>query len=166
MYFRSKNQDGFTLIELIVIIVLLAIIAAVAIPRLGDVTSMKAAATAEKIKSDIRYAQELAMTQNRSYRVYFNTSPAPASGYAVVNNANGNGTWGEAGEFAPDPSGKGNLSVTLNSGDYAGVTVSTPAGGYIEFNSLGRPTVGGGVTITVLPGGYNLTISSETGAVN
>ena len=76
MYFRSKNQDGFTLIELIVIIVLLAIIAAVAIPRLGDVTSMKAAATSEKIKSDIRYAQELAMTQNRSYRVYFNTSPA------------------------------------------------------------------------------------------
>mgnify|MGYP001562287724 CR=1 FL=1 len=164
MYFRSKNQDGFTLIELIVIIVLLAIIAAVAIPRLGDVASMKAAATSEKIKSDIRYAQELAMTQNRSYRVYFNTSPAPASGYAVVNNANGNGTWGEAGEFAPDPSGKGNLSVTLNSGDYAGVTASSSVNP-IEFNSLGRPT-GGATTITVSPGSYTITISAETGAVN
>src|SRR4030065_108487 len=113
-----KNQHGFTLIELVIIIVLLAIIAAVAIPRMGDVTSMKAAATAEKLKSDIRYAQELAMTQNRSYRVYFNTAPAPAAGYAVVNNADGDGNWGEAGEFAPDPAGKGNLSVTLNSGDY------------------------------------------------
>jgi len=161
-----KNQHGFTLIELVVIIVLLAILAAVAIPRLGDVASTKAAATAAKIKSDIRYAQELAMTRNRSYRVYFNSAPAPASGYAVVNDANNNGAWGEAGEFAPDPSGKGNLSVTLNSGDYAGVTASLSAGSYISFNSLGRPTTGGGATITMSPGGYTITIFAETGAVN
>ena len=160
-----KNQHGFTLIELVIIIVLLAIIAAVAIPRMGDVTSMKAAATAEKLKSDIRYAQELAMTQNRSYRVYFNTAPAPAAGYAVVNNADGDGNWGEAGEFAPDPAGKGNLSVTLNSGDYAGVTASNTAGADpIEFNSLGRPA-GGATTVTVSPNG-SITISAETGAVN
>lgn len=159
-----KNQHGFTLIELVIIIVLLAILAAVAIPRMGDVASTKAAATAEKIKSDIRYAQELAMTQNRSYRVYFNASPAPASGYAVVNDANNNGTWGEAGEFAPDPTGKGNLSVTLNSGDYAGVTASSSVNP-IEFNSLGRPT-GGATTITVSPGSYTITIFAETGAVN
>lgn len=161
-----KNQHGFTLIELVIIIVVLAIIAAVAIPRLGDVASTKAAATAEKIKSDIRYAQELAMTQNRSYRVYFNGAPAPASGYAVVNNADGDANWGEAGEFAPDPSGKGDLSITLNSGDYAGVTASLSSGSYIAFNSLGRPTTGGGATITMLPGGYTITVSAETGAVN
>jgi Tfp pilus assembly protein FimT len=160
-----KNESGFTLIELIILITVLVILAAVAIPRFSDVASTKAAATAEKLKSNIRYAQELAMTQNRSYRVYFNTSPAPAAGYAVVNNADGDANWGEAGEFAQDPALTGNLSVTLNSGDYAGVTVSTPAGGYIEFNSLGRPTVGGGVIITVSPGSYTLTISSETGAV-
>lgn len=164
-YFQVRNQHGFTLIELIIIIVVLAIIAAVAIPRLGDVTSMKAAATSEKIKSDIRYAQELAMTQNRSYRVYFNTSPAPSpDGYAVVNNADGDANWGEAGEFAPDPSGKGNLSVTLNSGDYAGVTASSSVNP-IEFNSLGKPT-GGATTITVSPGSYTITIFAETGAVN
>ncbi len=164
-----KNQHGFTLIELVVIIIVLAIIAAVAIPRLGDVTSMKSGAAAEKIKSDIRYAQELAMTQNRSYRVYFNASPAPASGYAVVNDADGDGNWGEAGEFAPDPTGKGNLSVTLNSGDYAGVTASLSAGSYISFNSLGRPTTGGGVSIQVEANTVpvtTFTVTSETGAVN
>jgi MSHA pilin protein MshC len=159
-----RNQSGFTLIELVMIIVILAIIAAVAIPRMGDVTSMKAAATAEKIKSDIRYAQELAMTRNRSYRVYFNSAPAPGSGYAVVNDANNNGTWGEAGEFAQDPTGSGNLSVTLNAGDYAGVTASSSVNP-IEFNSLGRPT-GGATTITVSPGGYTITVAAETGAVN
>lgn len=163
----SKINDsyGFTLIEAVLIILLLAILAAVAIPRMGAVTDTKAAATAGKIKSDIRYAQELAMTRNQRYRVYFNTSPAPTpDGYAVVNDADGDGNWGEAGEFAQDPTLSGNLSVTLNSGDYAGVTV-TPTG-YIEFNSLGRPTVGGGTTITVFPGSYNLTIYDETGAVN
>ena len=162
--FQVKNQHGFTLIELIAIIIVLAIIAAVAIPRLGDVTSMKSGATAGKLKSDIRYAQELAMTQNRRCRVYFNTSPAPASGYAVVNDANGNGNWGEAGEFAPDPTGKGDLTVTLNSGDYAGVTASSSVNP-IEFNSLGRPT-GGATTVTISPGGYTITIAAETGAVN
>jgi prepilin-type N-terminal cleavage/methylation domain-containing protein len=161
-----KNQHGFTLIELVIIIVVLAIIAAVAIPRLGDVASTKAAATAEKIKSDIRYAQELAMTRNRSYRVYFNAAPAPGSGYAIVYDADGDGNWGEVGEFASDPSGKGDLSITLNSGDYAGVTASLSAGSYIAFNSLGRPTTGGGATITMSPGGYTIIISAETGAVN
>jgi MSHA pilin protein MshC len=159
-----KNQHGFTLIELVIIIVLLAIIAAVAIPRMGDVTSMKAAATAEKLKSDIRYAQELAMTQNRSYRVYLNSGPAPNPGYAVVYDTSG-GAWTSFG-YAQDPTGKGNLSVTLNSGDYTGVTASLSAGSYIAFNSLGRPTTGGGTTITVSPGGYTMTVSAETGAVN
>lgn len=165
-----KNQSGFTLIELVIIIVVLAIIAAVAIPRLGDVTSMKAAATAAKIKSDIRYAQELAMTRNRRTRVYFNGGLAPAQGYAV---AIDNSVLGTCSSFAvvADPTGSGNLSVTLSSGDYAGITVSANC---LEYNSLGKPyTCGAGTcsstasgsSITVNPGGYSLTVSAETGAV-
>lgn len=164
-----KSQHGFTLIELVVIIVLLAIIAAVAIPRLGDVTSMKAAATAAKIKSDIRYAQELAMTRNQHVCVYFNTAPALNPGYAVytiASNTNNNGTWcDDAGIVAQDPTGKGGLSVEF-SGDYAGVTASSSVNP-IEFNSLGRPT-GGATTITVNPSvpPLTVTVSAETGAVN
>jgi hypothetical protein len=104
------------------------------------------------------------MTQNRRYRVFFNTAPSPNPGYVVVNDANGNGTWGEAGESALDPAGGGNLSVTLNAGQYAGITVSTPAGGSIEFNSLGVPTAAAVLTIT--PGGQTVTIIAQTGAVN
>ncbi|HEU4436577.1 MAG TPA: prepilin-type N-terminal cleavage/methylation domain-containing protein, partial [candidate division Zixibacteria bacterium] len=33
MFHQSKNQSGFTLIELVIIIVVLGILAAVAIPR-------------------------------------------------------------------------------------------------------------------------------------
>ena len=161
------NQRGFTLIELVMIIVLVGIIAFTVAPRLGDTTSTNSSAFADKLRADIRYAQNLAMTENQRYRVYVNTAPSPApNGYAVMNDTNGNGTWGEAGEIAQDPAGTGSLSVTLNTGKYSGITVSTPAGGYIEFNSLGSPTVGGGAVVTVSPGGSTVTITVQTGAVN
>lgn len=87
------------------------------------------------------------MVRNLRHRVYFNAAPAPASGYAVVNNADGDATWGEAGEVAVDPvSNAANLSVTLNTGDYAGITISAVGftGSYIEFNSLGASFDGAG----------------------
>ena len=152
-----------------VVIVLIGIIAVFVAPKLGDVTSTKAGAFASKLRVDIRYAQNLAMSQNRRYRVYFNTAPAPNPGYAVVNDADGNTTWGEVGEVALDPAGSGNLNVTLNAGQYAEITVSTPAGGFIEFDSLGAPTVGGGVVLTVIANGVaagTMTITAQTGAVN
>jgi MSHA pilin protein MshC len=163
------DQKGFTLIELVMVLVLIGILAVFVAPRLGDVTSSKAGAFRDKLRADIRYAQDLAMTWNQRHRVFFNTNPAPNPGYAVVNDANGNGTWGEAGEIAPDPAGNGNLNVTLNAGQYAGITVSTPAGGFIEFDSLGAPTVGGGVVLTVFANGVaagTMTITAQTGAVN
>lgn len=163
------NHKGFTLIELVMVLVLIGILAVFAAPRLGDISTIKADAFVDKLRSEIRYAQNLAMSQNRRYRVYFNTAPAPNPGYAVVNDANGNGTWGEAGEIARDPAGSGNLNVTLNAGEYAGITVSTPVGGFIEFTSLGAPTVGGGAAITVfanLVAAGTMTITAQTGAVN
>jgi prepilin-type N-terminal cleavage/methylation domain-containing protein len=163
----GMNQKGFTLVELVMVIILLAITAMAVIPRIGDVTASKASVFVEKIRADIRYAQNLATTQNRRYRVYVNTPPGPPSGYAVVNDANGNGTWGEAGEIAADPSGGGPLSITLAAGQYAGITVSTPPGGYFEFNSLGAATVGGGSAIVVNGNpALTVTVAGVTGAVN
>jgi prepilin-type N-terminal cleavage/methylation domain-containing protein len=160
------NRKGFTLIELVIIIILIAIVAVVVAPKLGDVTTTKASSFRDKLKTDIRYAQDLAMTRNTRYRVYFNGSGAgaPANGYIIVSDSNANGTWGETGEIAMDPAGGGNLSVTLNTGQYAGITVSTPAGGFIEFNSLGVPTAA--VTLTITPGGQTVTVTAQTGAVN
>jgi MSHA pilin protein MshC len=152
------NCKGFTFIELIMLIVLIGIIAVYAGPRLGNLTDTKAGAFVDKLRADIRYAQNLAMTRNQQYRVYFNGSGggAPASGYSVVNNATG--------ETALDPAGGGNLIVTLNTGNYAGITVSTPAGGFIEFNALGAPTAA--ATVTIAPGSQQVTIAAQTGAVN
>lgn len=163
------TQKGFTLIEFVMVIVLIGILAVFAAPRLGNITSTNAGSFTDKLRADIRYAQNLAMSQNKRYRVYFNTAPSPNPGYAVVNDANGNGTWGEGGEVALDPAGSGNLNVTVNTGQYAGITVSTPAGGYVEFNSLGVLTAASNVTITVyanLVAAGTVTVTAQTGAVN
>jgi MSHA pilin protein MshC len=166
------NHRGFTLIELVMVIVLIGIVAVFAAPRLGNITSTKAGAFVDKLRADVRYAQSLAMSQNRRYRVYFNAAPSPTPGYAVVNDATGNGIWGEAGEFAADPAGTGNLSVTL-SGQYAGITFSTVgfSGNYVEFNSLGVPFDNVGAltvnkNVIISPGGATVTVTAQTGAVN
>jgi MSHA pilin protein MshC len=157
------KNNGFTLIELVMVLVLIGIIAVFVAPQLGSITGTNASAFKDKLRADIRYAQNLAMSQNKRYRVYFNTNPpSPASGYAVVFDTSGGG-WTTFG-FAQDPAGGGNLSVTLNTGNYAGITVSTPAGGFVEFNSLGAPTAA--ATITITPGGQQVTITAQTGAVN
>jgi MSHA pilin protein MshC len=169
------KRNGFTLIELVMVIVLIGILAVIAAPKLPNITTTNAGAFADKLRADIRYAQDLAMARGLRYRVYFNAVPAPAQGYAVVNDANGNGTWGEAGEIASDPAGSGNLTVTLNTGNYAGITISVVGftGSYVEFNSLGVPFDGGGVlaaakSVTATGGTANwtVTVQAQTGAVN
>ncbi|WDT77129.1 MAG: type II secretion system protein [Candidatus Manganitrophus sp.] len=174
---RPSREAGFTLIELVIIIVLVTILAATAIPRAANMAGTKAAAAARKLQSDIVYAQQLAMVQNQRYRVYFNANPAPASGYAVVNDAApANGTWGEAGEFAVDPvNSGGNLSVALNAGSYAGITISVIgfSGSYVEFNTLGVPYDSGGAlaaakSVSVTGGGFTrtVTVQPSTGRVS
>lgn len=175
-FMRRHGNNGFTLIELVIILIVLGIIAAVAIPRLADTTSLKASATARKLRSDIAYAQELAMTRNLRTRVYFNgtgTAPAP-QGYAVVidNSASGN-----CASFAAvtDPAGGGSLGVTLDSGDYAGIT-AVPSMTCLEYDSLGRPydcianlavcsATAGGMSITFSPSGTVVTVTNQTGKV-
>ncbi|HWR73762.1 MAG TPA: GspH/FimT family pseudopilin [Nitrospirota bacterium] len=161
-----KNSKGVTLVELIVILVLIGILAVFVAPRMTDVTATKAGAFSDKLRADIRHARNLAMTENRRYRVYVNSAPAPASGYAVVSDKDGDGNWGEAGagEIAFDPAGSGGLVVTLNTGEYTGITLAPNA--IIEFDSTGRPTLGGGTVLTVSPGGGTVTVIDQTGAVN
>lgn len=171
----SVDSKGFTLVELVLILLILAIVAVAVMPSVGNMTGMRVTTTARQLQSDIAYAQSLAMTGGQRYRVYFNLAPAPAAGYAVVNNADGDATWGEASEFARDPVGGGSLSVTLNTGGYAGVTISAVgfAGSYVEFDTLGRPYSSAGLlaattSVTLAGGSITQTVSvvQQTGRVS
>ncbi len=170
----DTSEQGFTLTEHVIILVIVGIVAVAAMPRLGDTTGIKASATARKLQSDIAFAQSLAMTQGQRYRVYFNLTPAPAQGYAVVNNVDGDAAWGEVGEVARDPVGGSPLSVTLNSGDFTGITISAVgfAAQYVEFDTLGRPFSNGvplaAATAVSVAGGSvtrTVTVTHQTGHV-
>ena len=170
------DRKGFTLIELVMVLVLIGIMAAVVIPKLGNMTGTKAAAFMDKLRADIRYAQNLAMTRNLRSRVYFNgTGGAPASGYAVVSD-----TTSTCSAFI-DPVIGGPVRVTLGTGDYANIAI-VPGMNCLEYDALGRPynctiapapaacsTTLSGMVITVQASAATvgtLTITTQTGAVN
>jgi len=159
------NQKGFTLIELVMILVLIGILAVFVAPRLPNITASHAISFSDKLRADIRYAQNLAMTRNARYRIYFNSAPSPNPGYAVTDST---------AAIVQDPAGGGNLSVTLNAGDYTGITgiAMAPLYTFIEFDSLGRPYDNAGsllaaaVILTISPGAVTISITPQTGAVN
>lgn len=158
-------KKGFTVIELIMVMVVVAILAAAAAPSLLKGSgSVSALAFAKKLRSDIRYAQTLAMHRHRldtpasanpefRYRIRFNVADPGcpyAAQYNIVNDADNNGLWGEdpngggAVESARNPStGDAYFCVRLDSGDFSGFTIGADFGGAepgtLEFDTYGRP---------------------------
>lgn len=168
------NHKGFTLIELVMVLVLIGIVAVFVAPRLGNITTTNAGALRDKLRADIRYAQNLAMMKNNRTRVTLTNTT-----YAVTQD---NSAASDCGSFAAvtDPAGEGNLSVVLDTGNYAGITI-TPSINCLEYDSLGRPyncdgvvsppcsTVPLAVTMTADVNGdatMRVSVTIQTGAVN
>ena len=166
-------RNGFTLIELILVIVLIGIVAVFAAPRLGNITVTNAGAFTDKLRADTRYAQNLAMTGNTRTRVVFTTTSYEVRSSATATCSSFN--------TAMDPATGSPLQVTLNTGTYAGITLSGTA--CLEYDSLGRPydcasapapglcaTSLSGMVITVIANGATtvgtVTVTAQTGAVN
>lgn len=59
------------MVELIVVIVLIGIIGTIAVSRFFERSTFDTAAWAEQVKSTLRYAQKVAVAQNRSVYVHF-----------------------------------------------------------------------------------------------
>jgi prepilin-type N-terminal cleavage/methylation domain-containing protein len=171
------NRNGFTLLELVMILVIVAIIAVVAYPRMTDVAGTNAAAFVDKLRADIRYAQDWATTTNKRCRVYFNgTGTAPAAGYAVVQD---NSALSNCSAFIPvtDPALSGNLIITLNTGQYRGITVA-PTITCLEYDPRGQSyncsanlaicsSTAAGMTVDVNgSAAMRVTVTTQTGAVN
>jgi prepilin-type N-terminal cleavage/methylation domain-containing protein len=65
----TRNQRGFTLIEIVVVLVLISIIAATVFTRSITTDQVNFGAQTEKIKSHIRYAQSMAMKRSEIWGI-------------------------------------------------------------------------------------------------
>ena len=72
---RRRGQDGFTIVELVVVAGLAGIVAAIAVPRVPRMVAVYDAANmASQIALDLRLARERAVTTNAKARLSFSTT--------------------------------------------------------------------------------------------
>jgi prepilin-type N-terminal cleavage/methylation domain-containing protein len=139
---------GFTLVELVLVVALLGILSLYTIPRLVP-SNAGLDAAARKIQSDIVYAQSLAMSRGVPHGVNFTAGGA----YVVY----------QTSPATPivDPLTRSPFSENLSRYGRSRVTAAYR----VEFNTLGRPTLGGGGGVTIENGGTvrSVQITAETG---
>lgn len=142
---------GFTLIEAIMVIAILAILAYVSAASFTPALSYKKAAAAAKIRSDLQYAQSLAMMTRQACGVTFSGNT-----YVVFEN-------GSASDPAVDPVTRQDYTISMDSGDYAGVTISTDFGGtsVVQFDREGTPTDGNGSALPSAESSRRVTVGGD-----
>lgn len=168
-------RNGFTMVELVTVMVVMGILGAIGASRFFDDKAFTGRAYADQAKSLVRYAQKLAIAQNRL--VFVRATPA---GFAVCFKAN----CASAAElaFAPGGSNSGSTATragcTLNNtyvanwlceGTPANVVVTGVAPGDVfSFDRMGRPSFAVPLTLTFTSGTsvYQFTVDSETGYVH
>ena len=187
-----RRASGFTMIELITVIILVGILGGVGLCRFSDNSVFENRSYADQLKSLIRYAQKLAIAQNRA--VFVRSGP---SGFAVCFQSG----CGAANQLAAAPGGSNSGSAattafcTLNNVYVANWMCEAPpnanvvvtsdvvrdefaAGtGFFYFDSMGRPYNRGDalgastfarMTLNVRRGAstYQIVVESETGYVH
>lgn len=133
------NKQGFTLIELVMILVIVGILAIVIIPNTTAISVLRLESGCQKLQSDLRYVQQMAMAQQVRFGISFDTGNESYFAYRVTTATK-----------AKDPQTQGNLDVSFNQlNEFKGIEiVSTNFDNVIEFDSTGAPYNGSGVLLT------------------
>jgi type II secretory pathway pseudopilin PulG len=132
-------KKSYTIIELIMVIVIVGILAASSIPRFQSFYYIKLNGAMKKVASDIRYAQQLAISRHESYNIIFNTATEAYEIRRVSDNS-----------YATNPFSRGNFIVNFTSDpQYNGIKIdSTSFGGTLQFDWQGIPRNGAGTALS------------------
>ncbi|MEQ1635755.1 MAG: prepilin-type N-terminal cleavage/methylation domain-containing protein [Methylococcales bacterium] len=144
-----KRQQGFTLVELVMIIVVLGILSVTASPKFFGVSEYQVRAFFDDTLSAIRYAQKLAVANHCKVQVSIN-----ANGYTLKRPATESQCFSSSPTFSVAVTHPGTQQAGY-SNSQADVTLTPNTSFY--FDALGQAsqsvtlTVGGTRTITVIP---------------
>ena len=143
----KDSQQGFTLVELVVVLVLLAIVSAFAMPKFFDLNLYSDRTAYDETVSAMRYAQKLAVSSGCEVQVQLTSS-----GYALQQH----GSSCTAGNFAII-----STQHPLSSASFSDASISSSQTNFV-FDSMGRCSA----PVSVSVGSYNFSIIAETGYVD
>jgi MSHA pilin protein MshC len=169
----SGYEAGFTLVEMISMLIIMGILAAVAIPRFFNRQTFDARIFFDQTQSMMRYAQKLAIAQNRNVHVRLD-----GASFAFCFNAFA--ADGSCDNQVPPPAGANSgsaatLAACGNSNTWfceaipAGIAyMATPSASSFFFNALGQPSTSGKLDITLSSGGAlrHIFVEHDTGYVH
>ena len=140
--YRSLTS-AFTLIEILVVVVILGITAGLIIPQLSNASDLTAAAAGRVVLADLTYAQNCAITTQRTHYVMFSKG-ADADTYTMLDQVSPSQsvlTHPVTQMLFKQTFGKGGAS-SLNRVRLGTLTLgSDPAASTIAFDALGSPYV-------------------------
>ena len=151
------GQQGFTLIELIMVIVILGIFAVFATPRIFNSNDFYARGFHYQTLAMLRYAQKVAIAQRTTVAVTFDTTVAPPILTLKAYNKGISSYVSLAG-----PKGENSVQPATAGVAYSGFPVN------FNFDSLGQPVDAAGAlvptqTIQILNAGKTITVEAVTG---
>jgi prepilin-type N-terminal cleavage/methylation domain-containing protein len=154
-----RPEEGFTLVELVLVIVLVGILATVAFSRLNP-DGFSAYAYGESVKVATRHAQRVATARNTQVRAEF-----PATGFRMQLDADDSLPGFQPGAWLANPASGKAWDGAQEGGGAApgGLGLSTSGGAVVIFDGLGRARDAAGnllaapITVSVTGAGAAIT---------
>ncbi|MFQ5822836.1 MAG: Tfp pilus assembly protein FimT/FimU [bacterium] len=153
------NQNGFTLVEIITILAIVGILSFVAVAKFTNThTKLQSETMIHKIASDVRFAQQLALSQGKGTRVYIDQQN---NRYYLK--------WDD-GTYIQNPVGGEDFIIQFGTGDFKEVEITATAftGGRLDFNTSGVPlnagfAYSGTLNLVTLNNSKRILVTANTG---